>query len=130
MDNETLLTKITFTAAALANIEESERDIYEDVVTIRQGAETEEALLAFLLDGEDEANAPGWRDYVRSVVEYATKRTKLVIELEVFGPEDDAYQVIDGLLEGTIQMAINEHDLDDYEVVHVQNISHRVVAST
>lgn len=39
-----------------------------DLAALREGKHTAESLLAYCLDGADEAEAEGWREYVEAVV--------------------------------------------------------------
>ena len=58
---------LTFTQAALENIEETGCDPRADVEALRSGAHTRESLLAHCLDGADADRVEGWREYVATV---------------------------------------------------------------
>jgi hypothetical protein len=64
-----------FSAAALANIEETGADWSRDCERLRDGELTETELLGHCLDGADEDREHGWIDYVVAVAAFASQLT-------------------------------------------------------
>ena len=60
--------RLTLSAAAQANVDETGCDPQDDIDAIRSGEHTEESLLAYCLDGAAEDRVPGWHEYVVAVV--------------------------------------------------------------
>jgi hypothetical protein len=63
-----------FTAAALANIEETGAQWQADVALLRDGVLSEAGLFCYVTDGAPDDREHGWIDYVVAVAAFAAER--------------------------------------------------------